>query len=488
MHTKKPLLVRKTLFFLLILAVTLPLFAQEAQSFQIVSTTYIIQGSTTERALRNEVTIDYSTQFTSRQSLEAYLTDLLSQFNNVRQLENVSIKPMYQEAQNGIIPVNLEIITEDTWNIIVLPIPTYSSNDGFEMQVQLDNYNFLGSLKKLTSEFKYMLDEEGRNKIGLEIEFDLPFTLFSLDSEWNNEHEVQYVFGQRDIIAELSTGLTFTLPFANKHKFEFGFEQSFMYNQIEYPNQDPFFVEKVFMRLPLTLATIPNWGDVILTPSLTYTLNWGVDAFTQNTDGISDPDLKGPVLDPAFKFETERINWVGNFREGLSLSFKQSFPYNFYDGIFEPNITTSIAAHKGFSYLGFSAKTTWVHNINSTDDELGRYIRGILDEDPRMDDSGALFFSFDMPIKIIQTDWVAWGFWDWMRYFDFEMQWSPFVDIALMNTQGNYLTAGLDVILFPTKLRSVIARISAGFEVLPWESVNSTLGKNELYLGFGFFY
>ena len=118
--------------------------------------------------------------------------------------------------------------------------------------------------------------------------------------------------------------------------------------------------------------------------------------------------------------------------------------------------------------------------------------------------AAAMIFNLDVPIKILTTDWEKWGF-GFLRSFNFELQIAPFVDIALeanratgrvFDPRDGFYCAGVEVLLFPQKWKSVQIRASAGVDIgrallknwidTSWRDVNSS--KKELTIGIGLFY
>ena len=129
----------------------------------------------------------------------------------------------------------------------------------------------------------------------------------------------------------------------------------------------------------------------------------------------------------------------------------------------------------------------------NTDDKIGSYIRGIRDEQNYINSDtkslttqAAILLNLDIPIHIITTDWLGYSnalfgedSWisnhiKWMRIFDFELQLNPFIDMALCNNQvtgktfaikDGWYGAGLEVLVYPAKWRSLVVRGSVGVDL-----------------------
>ena len=87
----------------------------------------------------------------------------------------------------------------------------------------------------------------------------------------------------------------------------------------------------------------------------------------------------------------------------------------------------------------------------------------------------------------------------WFRYFDFELQLSTFFDFALtrntitgrlFNLKDGFYSTGLEVIVFPTKMRSIQVRLSTGIDISPYIANASWRTKTspEIQIGVGLHY
>ena len=117
-----------------------------------------------------------------------------------------------------------------------------------------------------------------------------------------------------------------------------------------------------------------------------------------------------------------------------------------------------------------------------------------------------IVMNFDFPHSLLTTDWVAWGFPDFMRKINMEVQVSPFIDVALGHnilTNTNYLikdgyySGGIEVLVFPKTMRSIIGRFSIGVDlartILPARIVGDKswrpdTSRFEGFFGIGIFY
>lgn len=480
-----------------------------AQQYQIRDVFYAIDGMTWEYSLRTNIRIDTDTVFADRAAFDAYIADITQQFQNLRILERSSVTWTEGPAgEDGVIPAALFIAVKDTVNMIALPYPKYNSNDGFELKIKYKDYSFLGAMEEFNADVLYEYNEDSEHVVGLGADFIIPFPIGIVESEWLNSYRFDFNITRKEPEFALSTGFLFSLPF-DRVSLNLTVKQGF-YRDLDYEEYGDtmYGQEYAEFAVPVTLAEIQNWGDIDWTPYISGTFNWNKDGIDKEND-----DLYGPRLAVGHSISSSRVNWYGNFREGASLSLGQSFTYNFSEAELKPAVTLSATGFKAFKYVGLAGRFTGIVRINHTD-TMGSYLRGVLDDedvDKALDNNGGIILNLDVPIKLFQTDWCGWGaalfkreMPDWLHYLDFEMQLSPFIDFALTYTYDTkteivtprtWYTAGFEVLVFPSKFRSIMVRASLGFDL------GRTLFKNvidqswradvsiyELSIGVGLFY
>lgn len=459
-------------FFFLILT------SAVSEQYRIRSVVYEITGITRKYPLSQAVKIDTNRIFNNRAEFEAYLQDKLVQLKNQRILEEAYIFPSYgEENETGIIPVDLLIKTKDTWNIIGLPYPKYNSNTGFVFKLKIKDYNFFGTMRTLNGELSYEYKmEEGKaskHKIGGGISFDIPFKFRSLHSNWENSLNLNYTIGEKAPAFDFTTGVGFSLPIHKLMSLNFGVSQAIKYNPDYQIYGDALYLtESTYVNFPITLAKMEKWGDIVWVPAASLSWNWDPTDITTRWDGISYTDLKGPDITIGHSLSMGRVDWIHNYRRGYSANMSQSLSYDIYSSTYSTSFSVSGEYYRAFKYAGFASRLYVFKNFGSKSEE-GSRIRGIRDAYIKTD--SALLLNIDVPIKVLQTDWVGWGAPSWMIWLDFEMQLSPFIDIALGNNEAahrNYnpkdgwYAAGLEIIGFPNKMRSIQGRISFGVDTV----------------------
>jgi hypothetical protein len=88
-----------------------------------------------------------------------------------------------------------------------------------------------------------------------------------------------------------------------------------------------------------------------------------------------------------------------------------------------------------------------------------------------------------------------------LRFFDFELHFSPFIDLAAFEGINSneyteyhfkevFPTAGFELIAFPLSWRSIFLRGSIGWDMVRWVNQNSMPGgtAREIYIGVGHFF
>jgi len=507
------------------------LFLATAEQFRIASSYYISSGITKSSALQRTMPLDTKRTFNSEEELTKYLDDIVQQLMNLRLLENISYHYEYLEAEGNCIPVSVTIMVSDSKHFVALPNFSYDSNSGVELKLKIKDTNFLGNLNTLNFDFNGELVQESEKEapqlaLGINFDYELPFTLFNLANAWSNDFSFSWILGKDYPEFNYTTGLSFEVPLG-QHGLDFSFKQSIKRDEdyLTY-GDDLYAVENASISLPLTIGRIKDTTKVVYTPSINFIYNW-------DSDGINplNEDLSSPILNVAQGLATSRVNWKGNFRDGFFLSGSQSFGWNFQTEQFVPGISSTIDFYKAFKYAGICSQF-YAFGLLGSSNSIGTYLRGIRDNQTFADGSyyalkvpAALVFSLDLPVHIITTHWMDWGyamfgsydtfpkvskvlFWiphKLFKYLDFEMQLSPFIDMALTRNRNNNTTfsykdgfyaAGMEVLVYPSKWPSFVVRGSVGFDVgrkflanylnMSWR--DASIPKYEIYFGLGLNY
>ncbi len=447
------------------------LSAEVPQKFWISGVSYDIKGSTREFPLTIAVPIDTKRIFADRDRFDYYIADLRVQLQNQRVFESSSIVAEYGiPGADGIVPVSLTVHTKDTWNIIVLPYPKYDSNDGFNLKLKLKNYNFFGSMQQLNGDINYGINNDGKSILESNLDFGIPFKAWGYSFNWDNSTTIAFPEGE---IPEfnINTGLNVAVPFGPT-AINFGVKQ-YLYindrNDTELFSEDRYYFKDVFSTsLPVILYKFNYFGNFSWTPSASVSANWAFD-------GIQHADLQGPVVSWGQSLGLGRVDWRGNFRSGLTANLGNSYSYNIHNGgNIGISVDSSLTGYSSFfNRIGLYSKVVGYYNFyNSYSEGAGARLRGILNN--RISSDTALTLNIDLPLRILTVDFLEVTGVSWTRYIGFEMQASPFFDMALTHDTitGRYFdlddgwySGGMELIVFPAKMRSIYGRISLGFDL-----------------------
>lgn len=496
---------RKTvaLAALIVLAVA-SVLAEDAPLYRIAGVNYSIQGQTREYALAQQVEIDRTTVFSGKQSIDDYIEYIATQLKNQRVFESAFVNATYGDADaDGIIPVTLAIDTVDTWNLIVVPYPKYDSNSGFMLKLKLKDFNFLGSMQTLTFDFIYQNDENSVTHFGSNLDFKIPFMALNHDMVWSASSTIDFPLNSVPTLA-VSTGLECLFPLFATNKLHLGFTQGYSVNKRDsddnlYVGDEHFATETLYANLPVLLAMFDEFGKLYWTPSASVSGNvaW---------DGIQNDDLKGPDVTLSNALSIGQVDWVGNFRKGVNISLSNSWTWDFSSNALAPKLTITAQGYTPLAgFAGLNAQLTgFAYLDGSTTNTVGATLRGI--RDTRIETDSAITLNVDLPVKVLYVDFERIDALKWARILGFEMHLSPFFDMALTHDlkTGRYYSpsdgwyaGGLEMIVYPLKMRSLYARASLGFDIPELINSNFNVGAKavrdgasiyDVFIGIGLLY
>ena len=460
----------------------LPAAAQSAPAaYRIDSVKYEIDGKTRESALADRLDIKIGKEFPDLASLEAYVADKRQVLVNQRVLEDAELSYAVGEAAAGVAVVTLTVRAKDTWNLIILPYPKYSTNEGLLLSMRLRDYNFAGTMESLFVDLDYRYDENRNQSFGLGVQFALPFELGSLDWSMGTVQGFAYNFSGRVTYKGKNT-LKLNLG-GDTFRWTARVGQNFFWNEEGDLDDD---LDKLVLQTlagigtKVDLAHLGRLGPLTLTPDLEAGWKYLADG------GTISADRRGPYVTASWTVGTGRADWVGNFRKGTVLSLNNSWTYNFYDLGWDAQVTAQALHYEAWgNRVGFNSRLTLYASLLDVGEDIGGYIRGV--RDAAMDGEYGVFVNLDLPVRLfdfkpsllIKKDW-----------FDFEVHAAPFADAALVRASPTdsfepYLCGGLEVFGFLKRARSVYARLSLGVNALGYLDTRNLSGNYELFFGLG---
>lgn len=520
--------------------------APTEQSYQIVAVNYNIKGLTRRYPLSQAVPIDTAHVFDSEEALRRYLDDLEQRFKNIRAIQSAQIDTEYGNSDSdGIVPVTLTIAVTDTWNFIVVPYPSFDSNSGFQVKLKLQDFNFIGTLQPLKVDIVYRSTETNQNIFSSSINFALPFKVGRFNLLWDNSFQIVYAYKEVPKI-NIATGLGTSIKL-NKHlSLAFGLLPELVINDRSssqmsitsanklssgsgehpqppdeegtsetsaeqtqkkrasglgflYPNDRYYFKTTFYVQAPVMITEVKHFGSLVWTPSMNLSGNWAFD-------GIQADELKTWTFNWGHTLSLSKVNWEANFRKGLSFSVGNTYAYQFYNKR-KMNIgfTASLTGYYPFiNRIGIYGRMQFFYHVfGHTTTQAGSALRGILNK--RIDTDTAFTFNLDIPIRLVSLDFQTITGVSWTRFFNCDIQLVPFLDIALAHDEktGRYYhpvdgwyTGGLEVIVYPEKMRSIYVRASLGFDLTELKNLSGLSGRakrdgepiTEIFVGIGVHY
>ncbi|MCL2809447.1 MAG: hypothetical protein FWD24_05200 [Treponema sp.] len=488
--------------FTLIIIISFPVYSYEETEnysdsiFIINSFTFNINGITRPYAVINKADLAQGEEISGFSNLEKYILNKQQLLINERIFESVIIEyTVGQVRYDGKNEVDLIINIYDTWNIVAIPRPQYSSSTGFDITIKGRDYNFLGTMNPLKLDIGYSRDIEGRNFFSFLLNSDIPFRLFGLNWNFIFDHDIIY---RPDM--ELNwyyknvTGLSIDIPISFTTP-KFGFNVHLIYNEENedfekslYGNfQEGFYISsRPFITWKIPIVFFPdNYGEIVYTPEITAVFNHEISPWV-----LSD-NKKGPYLNFNHSINFGRIDWIENFQRGFYASLSNSFNYDFYESEENPHPLKSdvrflFTGHFLFNdFFGFSLRFIYLHLFNSINYNAGDVLRGVIDNEIKADFMISL--NLDLPIRVLRirpSERLNSG----IRVFDIDIHLSPIIDIALyknpeksglFNKNNLLFSGGFEFIVFPDFFRSLYLRISASWN---FSDISSRIPM-ELFIG-----
>ena len=494
------------------------LVSDEERLYVITALEFDIKGRTRRHALIYNGELKTGITLTGQANLNEYIRDKTQLLINQRVLKDNAVitYSVGDQAEDGSYPVTLTINVEDSWNIVALPRPSYSTNTGFDLTIKARDYNFLGTMNPLRIDFGYRYDENQRNSFQFEVYSDTPFRAAGLT--WNVRFDnlfwyrpnVEKPFFYRNV-----TGLSMELPF-RATTFTFGFEESLNLNE---ENKDryklstgmgihPDFQNGLYpssklyasWKIPTGLM-VSRYGELTYAPGITATFNHELP------DWPLLPFRKGPFLGFDHSLSFERIDWHANFRDGLSASISNSYIYDFFrlnNG--DKPLSISLTLHgagyfiisRFFSISSRLQYRHWFYHDPDYYEMAGDNLRGIADRSIRAD--YMLSLNMDFPLRVLLFTPSRWFNNRKLRFFDLELQIAPVIDLALYHdpkadisfSPKNIAAAGgLELIIFSDFMRNLYIRLGYAFNMKALSSRPIRLSEDnnhEIYLIMGHFY
>jgi len=481
------------------------LSAQNEQTIYVIrSISYSIAGKTKDSALERAGEFKTGLRIAGRTALDEYIGEKIRVLNNIRALEadRSIVNFSFGEAEeDGAVPVYLEISAADSSNLVILPEPKYDSNSGFTLSLKAREYNFLGTLSPLKLDLVWESDDKDRNSLGFAVELALPFQAFGYNWTFVSLNEFYYYLTGEPAYDRNVLGIAMELP-VSFTAFTFGFEQGMIIHEentpkniYEYP-QDEYHTWYLYSKLYVnwkipTPLHAGKFGPVVYIPGVYGVINY-------QPGGDLGDYRQGPGAGINQEIGFGRIDWIGNYRQGLKISILNDNEYNFFRRAWINSVGLQAEGHWRISqFFGISGRLLYTRWVNDYYEEAGEVIRGYKDNE--LDAKERLSLNLDFPVRVIRFVPSEWTGNPKYRYFDFEQHWSPFIDLLMIETPGgcyrftpeDIITGiGLEVITFPLKWRSFYIRASIGWDMREASRAGRLPSgiHREIFIGLGHYY
>lgn len=487
---------------LLIFVFSLLMFSRVfSESYKIENVIFNIDGKTKESNILKNCPIETTNTFNSKEELDSYIKNYEIELANLRIFEDIKIQYKESEQNNTEntdkpLPIILTINLKESFSFLAVPYFKFDSNTGSTIKIKAKDTNFLGSLNTMDFDVNFQILTEDETDaaeylLGANFKYDFPFHIGIVNTTLINDYTISYTFGNNLPEWDGRLGLNFSLP-VNNINLELELNQ-YAKRDISFAifGDDIYFTENAKFSVPILLFSNNNVGDIKYTPYTSFTFNWDKDGIN-----IKNNDLSSPIGVIGHSLSFGRINWIQNMREGFNFAMTNSLSYNFQRNEFIPYINLEINSHWNFKdssnwflkRLGINTKLySFVYiplenNKFYYGEKYGNYLRGIRDEqffnentdlfssEKALSSFTAINLCFDFPISLFTTKFTK----SFLRYFNFELQVSPFIDISLgynrytkryFHPRDGFYTAGLELLVYPLKWSSFTVRGCLGVDM-----------------------
>ena len=515
------------------------IWGQDAPRLRIDSVEYHITGRTREFALAAYAGIAAGTEFADAAALEKYIHEKTQNLLNNRVFSDARIEYTPAEETDGVIPVQLDVFTTDTFNFIVLPYPKYNSNTGFLFRLRIFDNNTLGTMSLLKGDIGYTYTrdspvDEYKHSMLLALDTNIPF--IALGQRWNALIYSKTTWSpgyERPITSNNVLGISINIP-VKKAVFTAGFNEGVAViaknETLDVDWIDTIFVPDTVLRAEdyltsKTGAILDGWY-LSSEPYISWNVPFGVKIFG-GADIIYDVNVSGKMkYIPGSAISTANegaeiklnhrvgfngINWLANFRNGNLAYIQNDNTFN----VMHKNLNTAVSAvyihhFKITDFFGISGRFRYKQWLRTDDDyvyqsqaEAGSVLRGVRDKSILA--NIAFSVNLDFPFRLFMFMPSEWLNSRRFRYFNFEFHLTPIIDIAFidgtqfderyipvndisLNINDIFAAAGMELLFFPLAWRSFYILFSFGIDIVEAVSYGGIGPNYEIFFGIGHHY
>jgi hypothetical protein len=487
------------------------------QLYVIIDFEFDIKGRTLPFALIYTGNFKTGEIIKGKDNLDRYISEKNRILVNQRILKD-NAEVLYsigEQMEDGAYPVTITIKVEDSWNLIALPRLQYSNHSGLDLTIKARDYNFLGTMNPLRVDIGYRYDENNHSSYQFEVYTDTPFR--AAGYIWNLRFDNLFRYRPNEkqpIFYQNATGLSIELPF-HTTTFTLGFTEYFYYNEENpsryqdfYGEDFPVFQDGLYMssnmyaswKIPTGLF-IAQYGELTYNPGISATFNH------QLPDWPLLFIRKGPFLDLSHSLGFEKVDWHANFRDGLSVFFKNSYNIDFYrlSKNSEPLSVSLTLNGSGFfiisDFFGISSRLQyrhWFYHDPDYYEAAGDNLRGIADTLIHADHM--LSLNIDLPLRVLLFKPSIWFKNQKLNFFDLEFQIAPVFDLALyhdpesgksFHPKNIAASGGMELIVFSDFMRNLYIRLGYAVDLREFAATGKlpkSSDHREIYVIMGHFY
>ena len=484
-----------TLAAIFLLVTAHGLFAQPRESYEIIAIEYDIEGITQQDALKNNHSLKTGTLFPDEAALIDAVNTVRQELINLRKFETVvvSYTTKLRPAQPTAVTVQIE--TVDTSNIVILPYFKYDSNSGLTLAARFRDYNFIGTLETLYLDLDYEINNDGPDAIIVAPSLILPFRAAGFDWTWQFDAEASYKLGS-SFSGNIGTALGISLPIeTTQWKLTYAQDIDFGRNNTDY-----------FLTSELSFGSSLSTGlQGILATNITYDPEISTN-IKYRFDDMLPNSISGVNVEFSHGLSTGRIDWLGNFRNGLIVQLDNEWVFNTHTVLLSPEISASATGFLALPPFGLSARIgvfynlpnipSGTHNIKT---DVGALVRGIRND--AMQGNVGFYASTDIglspfviPREVMGLILPGVG----LLIGPVEAHGSIFFDFAVATDTNSMFVSrrdvryaiGIEGIGYPLDTRSLSVRLSIGIDpVIVAENDTLFSGENpEIFFGLGHHY
>lgn len=407
---------------------------------------YIVDGSTSEKALAKRSDLKPGMEFSIRLSLEVLAEREKQDLINRRVFESVEYTLTQLSADENTEHYRLEFIIVDAFSITPVPYPKYDTNTGLRFGLKLYWNNFLGTMTN------------GYLGTGFNIQYN------GTNDKWE--------------IGEWNVGVNFSGIYLTDHMaLSAGVSQDFIEDDYDDTVDDSNDYDYSFYQTGLGIGTSYEIVD-----NLRY--GFGIaSTFRYGYEGNLGPNFEQPwALVPNQSLSYGQVDWEANFRRGFSTGISNSFRMGTNEGFF---LITDIDISAQYYYpfwkrFNFYAQARGFYQWGEIRSNYGRGLRGVQDNIM----SGFIGATLNMSL--------GFQFWRFENVWDAQIH--PFFDMGIIYNNESFdafrdfnYSFGADLVLYLDVLPSLVAVGSIGIDPKRFDK-NNILGSLEITITSSLFY